>query len=66
MLLIEASLKNDISLKKILYISYLLCFYKNKKNKIWALLYFGSKINIILLAYLLKLGFKIHYINVKA
>lgn len=50
-----ASRENEIVLKKILYIYYLLYFCKDKKNKVQALINFASKVNVIILAYGLKL-----------
>lgn len=58
--------KANIVLTEILYIHYLLCFCKNKNNKIQILIYFYSKINTIILVYILKLDLKICYISAKA
>lgn len=56
--MIEVGRKNNIILKKILCIYYLLYFQKNTL-KINALIDFGNKINTKILAYILKLGFKV-------
>lgn len=45
---------------------YLLYFYKNKKNKLQALINFGSKIHTMTLAYTSKPGFKVRQTNVRA
>lgn len=57
--------KNELVLKKILNIYYLFYFEKNI-NKISTLLNLNNKINIIMLAYVLKLDFTVYYINIKA
>ena len=44
-------------------IYYLIWF---KKNKVQALINFGSKVNVMTPAYLLKLGLKVRFINIKA
>lgn len=63
---IEASKEDDnIILDKILYIYYPLRFYKDKKNKIQALINFSSKINIMILVYASKLDHKICQTNIK-
>lgn len=64
--MIKASKKNDVALARIPYIYYSLCFHKNKKSKVQALTNFGSKINTMIPAYVLKLGFKVYRTNIKA
>lgn len=61
----EANKEDEIVLKKIPYIHYLLCFCKDKKNKIQALNNSVSEINPMILAYILELGFKVRQSNVK-
>lgn len=62
----KASNEDNIILARILYIYYPLCFRKDKKNKMQALIDFSNKVNTITLAYALKLGLKICYTSVKA
>lgn len=63
----KASKKDDnIILDKILYIYYLLRFYKDKKNKVRVLINSNSKCNIIILAYVSELGLKVREINIRA
>lgn len=62
----EASKKDKVVLKKVLCINYLLCFCKNKKNKVRILINLGSKVNIITFTYTAKLGLKSRLINVEA
>lgn len=63
LLIIKVNIKNII-LKKLLYIYYLILF---KKIYIYqALIKLNNKINTIKLVYILNLGFKIYYINIKA
>ena len=50
----------------VLYIYYPLRFRKDKKNEVQALINSSSKVNIMMLAYALKLGLKICRINVGA
>lgn len=52
-------------LKYILYINYVI-YFKKDQIKILMLLNFASKINIICLAYTVKLSVKVLFINVKA
>ena len=47
-------------------IYYPLHFRKDKKNEVWALINFGSKVNAMTPAYVLKLGLKVRQINVRA
>lgn len=61
----EASKKDKIILKKILYIYYLLCFSKDKENKIWVLIDSSSKANAMTSGYTMKIGLKIYFTNVK-
>lgn len=63
---IKASKKKKVALAQILYIYYLFRFRKNDKNKIWALINFGSKGNAITPAYILKLGLQIRQTDVRA
>lgn len=63
---IKASKKDDIILDRISYIYYPLCFRKDKKNKMQALINFGSKVNTMTPAYILKLGLTVCRINVGA
>lgn len=60
--MIEVNNKN-IVLDWVLYIYYLIWF---KNNKIWALIDFGNKVNIIKLGYTLKLNLKACYINIRS
>lgn len=54
-------------LDKIVYIHYFIKFKKYKnKNVIWALIDAGNEVNIIALAYIAKLDFKMHKTNIKA
>lgn len=53
----EISKKNNIALTKLLYTYYLFYFYKYKKNKIQIFITFNNKVNIMMLTYILKLGF---------
>lgn len=62
----ETNKEDEIVLKKIPYIHYLLCFCKDKKNKMQALNNSVSETNAMILAYILELGFKVHQTNVKA
>ena len=57
---------DDVLLDRVSCIHYLLCFYKNKKNEIRALINSGSKVNVMTLAYTLKLGLKVRRTNVGA
>lgn len=63
--IIEISKKKDIFLNKILRIHYPLLFWKDIVE-IKTLINSGSKINTMTGVYILKLGFKVWYINVKA
>lgn len=63
LLMTETSKKNDLVLKRIPYIYYLIWF---KKNEIQALINLGSKVNAITSTYTLKLGFQVYRINVRA
>lgn len=49
-------------LKQVLYILYPICF---KKNQIYTLFDLDNKVNNMIIVYILKLGFKTCYINVK-
>lgn len=60
--MIQAS-KENMALNELSYIYYLIWF---KKYKIKALINFGSEINTMSSNYILKLGFKVCFINVKA
>lgn len=53
--------KNDVILNRVLCISYLINF---QKNKIKTLFNFGSEFNTITLAFVSKLGIKIYSINI--
>lgn len=66
MLVTKVDKKNEIVLAKVLYIHYPLRSCKNKKNKIYILINFANKINVIMLIYILKLDFKIYCINFRA
>lgn len=61
----KASKENSVILKRVLYISYLLRFYKDIAE-VKTLIDSGNKFNTILLGYALKLGLKICHINIKA
>lgn len=56
---------NNVILNKILYIYYLLYFYKEKKNKMQVLINSGTEINIIILVHILKLGFRVCRTNIR-
>lgn len=60
-LVIKALKKNEIKLIKVLYIYYLIYF---KKDKIWAIINFDSKVNAIISAYTAKLDLMIQKINI--
>lgn len=62
----KASRKNKVVLKRVLYIHYLLCFHKEKKNKMQALINCSSKINTMTLTYISKLGSRVRQINAGA
>lgn len=64
--MIKANKEDEVVLKKVLYIHYLLQFRKNKKNKMQALINLNSKINIITPIYIVKLGLKIRRTNIGA
>lgn len=64
-LITKANKEDNIALTRILYIHYLLYFYKDKKNKVQALIDSSNKVSIITLAYALKLDLKICRSNVK-
>lgn len=53
----KASKKDNVILGKISYIYYLFYFRKDKKTEMWNLIDLGSKVNVITLAYAIKLGF---------
>lgn len=63
MLIIVVDKKNNMILKRIPYIYYLIRF---KKKEIRALINFNNKINIIFLKYTLKLCLKVYHINIEA
>lgn len=60
----EANKKDNIALKKVLYISYSLYFQKDIVE-VRALIDSGSKINIMTLAFISKLGLKVGHTNIK-
>lgn len=60
--MIEASKKDDLVLEKVSCIYYPVWF---KKDKVKALINFGSEINTIIQAYILKLNLKIRSTNVQ-
>lgn len=61
----KTSKENDVILKKVLYIYYPIGFQKDTiKNKV--LIDSSSKINAIIPAYALKLGFKVRRTDVRA
>lgn len=62
----EANKKDKVILKRILYIHYPLRFYKDKENKVQALINLSSKLNSMTPAYRSKLGLKIYHIDVGA
>ena len=64
--MIESSKKDEVVLKRVLYIHYPLRFRKDKKNKVQALINSGNEVNAITPAYALKLGLKILRTNVGA
>lgn len=57
--------KKEVVLAWVLYIYYLLCFWKDI-NKIQALVNFNSKLNAMTLAYISKLSLKVCQIDVRA
>ena len=59
----KTSKKDNLVLEKVLYVHYLIWF---KKKKIQVLIDLGSKINIMIPAYVLNLNIKVYYINVGA
>lgn len=62
--MIEAGKKDDnIVLARVPYIYYLVCF---KKDKILALINLRNKVNVMTLAYILKLDLKTYYFNIRA
>lgn len=65
-LITKNSKKNNTVLTRIPYIYYLPRFCKNKKIKIWSLINSDSKVNIITLLNIVKLGFEVLCINIKA
>lgn len=60
----EANIKNII-LNKVSYIYFLLYFYKNKKNKVQAIIEFDNKINARITAYTLKLDIRVYCTNIR-
>lgn len=65
-LMTETSKKDKVILKRVLYIHYLFCFYKDKKDEIKTLINSNNKINTMTLAYTSKLGQKVCSTNVEA
>lgn len=63
--IIRTSKENKMILEKVPCIYYLLCFRKDKKNKIQALINLGNKVNAMTLVYALKLGLKIYHTDVE-
>lgn len=61
----KANKENKVILEKILYIYYLLCFWKNTA-KAKALFDSGSENNAMMSVYILKLGFQVQYTNIRA
>lgn len=61
----ETSKEGEVVLQKVLCIHYPLCFQKNRPE-VKTLINFGSKINVIILGYISKLGLKICHTNIKA
>lgn len=59
----EASKEENVVLNQILCIHHPICF---KKNEIQALIYLGSKINVIILAFASEIGFKVYHTKVEA
>lgn len=59
----KAGIKDNMFLKQVFYIYYLISF---KNNKIWSLINLNSKVNVIILAHIDKLGLIIYHINIKA
>ena len=59
----EASKEDDVILDWVPCIYYPLRFYKDKKNKAWALIDFGSKVNAMTPAYVSKLGLRVRQTN---
>lgn len=64
--MIKASKKDEIVLKRVSYIYYLLYFCKAKKNKMRTLINLSSKVNSITPRYNSKLGLKVCLTNVEA
>lgn len=65
-LLTKINKKDNIVLKSVSYIYYLLRFCKNKKNKMQPLIDSSSETNTITPAFISKIGLKVGRINVKA
>lgn len=64
-LITQTSKEKNLALARILCIYYLLCMQKNI-NTIQVLLDLDSKVNTMILAYVLKLGFQICRTNIRA
>ena len=62
-LLVTETSKEDVILKQVSYIYYLIWF---KKNEIQALIDSSSKVNAMTLTYAAKLDFKVRHINIRA
>ena len=61
----ETNMKDEVTLKRVLYIHYLLRFWKDITD-MRALIDSNSKINAITPAYTLKLGLKVYHTDVGA
>lgn len=66
MLITKTYKKDEVVLKKVPCIYYPFRFHKNKKNEVEALINLSSKVNSITLTYIVKLGLKVHFTDVKA
>lgn len=61
-----ANKKDEIVLVKVSYIHYLLCFHKDKKSKVRALINYNKKVNAITSTYASKSSLKVCQTNVNA
>lgn len=57
--------KEKVVLVRVSYIYYPLCFEKDNQNKARVPINSGNKVNAIIAAYTLKLGFRVYHTNVE-
>ena len=62
----EASKEDKVALVQVSCIHYPLHFRKDNQNKVQALIDYGSKVNTMIPAYILKLGLRVRQTNVGA